>query len=213
MIVHGGGSFGHILAQKYSVNRGRSRSTPQAASLVMYNMACLNKLVVNEMIDVGFSPFTFPPHAFLSDEARFSSKSLRLFKHAYREGFTPVTFGDVILDGKSGFKIVSGDYLAAQLAIMFEAEALIFGTAVDGVYPDYSVPDLTPYEEVDQYTKFSVLGGDATGGIRFKVKQALRAAKMGIRTCIVNANKPGLLAQAIANQDIVCTRVVWKNSS
>jgi len=210
VIVHGGGSFGHILAQRYSVTQGRSCSTPWAASLVMHNMACLNNLVVNEMLDVGFAPLTFPPHALLSDNLYFPSASRRLLEHAYLEGFTPVTFGDVVLDHKTGFKILSGDYLAAQLAIILKADALIFGTAVDGVYPDFSAPDLSPYTEIDQHTKFSTLGSDATGGIRFKVKQALRAAKVGIRTWIVNADKPSLLAHAITNQDILCTRVVWR---
>ncbi len=208
VLVHGGGTFGHTLAKKYSVHKGKQYSSTYAASKVMVSMMHLNSIIMDTMIEKGLSPFSFPPHAILSGQGRFRVYQKKLFNLALNEGFIPVTFGDVILDQKTGFKILSGDFLAAELAIVLQAKRLVFGTNVDGVFPN--LDDNRILREVNRSTKFFSVTTDVTGGIQYKVKQGLRAARAGIETLIINASKPGIMKAAISGQKILCTKIVWE---
>ncbi|MEM0272797.1 MAG: isopentenyl phosphate kinase [Thermoprotei archaeon] len=207
VLVHGGGSFGHTLAKKYSVHKGKQFSSAHAASEVMNSMMRLNSVVVNTMLKKGLSPISFPPHSVLSSTGRFGANQKKLLHFALAEGFIPVTFGDVILDNKLGFKIISGDFLAAELAIILKAKKLVFGTNVDGVLPSLNSNEILL--KVNQFTKFSSSSTDVTGGIRYKVRQGLRAARAGVETLIVNASKEGNIKSVITGGNIVCTRIVW----
>ncbi|PSN97881.1 hypothetical protein B9Q11_03235 [Candidatus Marsarchaeota G2 archaeon ECH_B_SAG-F08] len=208
VVIHGGGSFGHSVALKNKVQFGKPISNNKGASETMLSMLELNKVVLEEMLKNGFAPISFPPHSFVLDK-RIKKPFWQIFERAISEGFTPVTYGDVVLDQKTGFTIISGDQLASQLAIQLKAETLIFATAVDGVYKDYKSKNLI--EVVDQYTNFKSITKDATGGIKNKVEQALLAAKAGVNTLILNATKPGLLKKAILNEEVKCSKIVWRN--
>ncbi|PSN92687.1 hypothetical protein B9Q03_00460 [Candidatus Marsarchaeota G2 archaeon OSP_D] len=208
VLVHGGGSFGHTLAKKYLVHKGKQYSSTHAASKVMVSMMHLNSIIMDTMVEKGLSPLSLPPHAILSDQGRFRAYQKKLLNLALNQGFIPVTFGDVILDQKTGFKILSGDFLAAELAIILQAKRLVFGTNVDGVFPN--LDDNRILREVNRSTKFFSVTTDVTGGIQYKVKQGLRAARAGIETLIINASKPGNMKAAISGQKILCTKIVWE---
>ncbi|PSO09304.1 hypothetical protein B9Q04_01070 [Candidatus Marsarchaeota G2 archaeon BE_D] len=208
VLVHGGGTFGHTLAKKYLVYKGKQYSSVYAASEVMVSMMHLNSIIMDTMVEKGLPPLSFPPHAILSGQGRFRACQKKLLNLALNQGFIPVTFGDVILDQKTGFKILSGDFIAAELAIILQAKRLVFGTNVDGVFPN--LDDNRILHEVNRYTKFFSVTTDVTGGIRYKVKQGLRAARAGIETLIVNASKPGNMKAAISGQKVLCTKIVWE---
>lgn len=209
VLVHGGGSFGHTVAKQYAVHMGKKRSTPNAASKVMDSMVQLNHMVAQAMIEAGMAPLSLPPHALLGVGKGFDQRQVRLMLLALREGFTPLLYGDVVLDSRNGFKIVSGDYVAAELAILLRAERLVFGTSVDGVYKNPDDPT-SIYQRINRHTRFVTKTGDVTGGIGYKVKQGLRAAKAGIKTLIVNATKPGNIRSAIMEEWSFGTEIVWE---
>jgi isopentenyl phosphate kinase len=209
IVVHGGGSFGHMLAKLYGVHKGKDYSTPHSASKVADSMLHLNNTVVKCMIENGLAPLSFPPHSMLGLSKKFDKKQEKVFRLALDNGFIPVTFGDIVLSPSKGFQIISGDYLAAELAIMLNAKRLIFGTDVDGVYrspdnPSHIIPKIGPR------TKFLSKTSDVTGGIHYKVKQGLRAAKAGVDTLIVNASKPAIIRNAALGKDVIGTRLMWE---
>lgn len=209
ILVHGGGSFGHTVAKQYSVHMGKTHSTPNSASRVMNSMVQLNHIVMGTMIDRGLAPLSLPPHAMLGVTMSFDRKQIRLISLALQQGFTPVLYGDVVLDNKNGFKIVSGDYIAAELAILLRAKRLVFGTNVDGVYRRLGDP-ASLYTQIDRHTRFKTEVGDVTGGIRYKVTQGLRAASAGIETLIVNATRPDNIRKAVLGEQLLGTKIVWE---
>lgn len=106
-----------------------------------------------------------------------------------------ITFGD-------------NDFLAAQVAIMIEAELLVLLTNTDGVYtadpgvdPEAElisrVEDFTELADKDIGDRTSVFG---SGGMRSKVAAAEMAAESGIEVRICNGTVDGNLAKAAAGE-------------
>ena len=57
-----------------------------------------------------------------------------VFEEYLEKQFTPVTFGDVVLDKKLSFSICSGDLLSVALAKHFKPEKVIYIIDEDGLY-------------------------------------------------------------------------------
>jgi isopentenyl phosphate kinase len=124
-------------------------------------------------------------------------------------GLTPVTFGDVLIDGQPS--IVSGDELMNRLARRLRATRAIFVTNVDGIYADPTdkttlIGDCTP-DELER----AVVGGstpdDVTAGMAGKVKSINEMVHSGVEVIVVNGNKPGRLRNALRDS-VRGTRVV-----
>ncbi|HET6508951.1 MAG TPA: glutamate 5-kinase [Baekduia sp.] len=104
-----------------------------------------------------------------------------------------ITFGD-------------NDFLAAQVAILVEADRLVLLTGVDGVYtadprtdPDAEiVREITDFEELASRARIgestSALG---SGGMRSKVVAAEMSTAAGIPAAIVNGLRPGALPRVL----------------
>jgi glutamate 5-kinase len=98
-------------------------------------------------------------------------------------------------------KVGDNDNLAAQVAVLAEADLLIILSDIDGLYTSnpHSDPNarlITHVEKVD--TSIFALAGDtqshiATGGMVTKLQAAQKAADAGIYTVIANGNKSSSL--------------------
>jgi acetylglutamate kinase len=111
-------------------------------------------------------------------------------------GFVPVVAPLGI--GPEGAYNVNADSAAAALAVGLGAGHLFFLTDVDGLLDGgEAVPALAP-EECEGYVE----KGLAVGGMVPKLRAAAEAAREGIEARIVNGNKRGLLARAIAGERI-----------
>jgi acetylglutamate kinase len=111
-------------------------------------------------------------------------------------GFVPVV-APVGL-GPEGAYNVNADSAAAALAVGLGAGHLFFLTDVDGLlYGGEAVPALEP-EECEGYVE----KGLAVGGMVPKVRAAAEAARGGVEARIVNGNKKGSLARAMAGERI-----------
>ena len=124
IIVHGAGSFGHILAEEYQLNDGFNNDRQiQGFSLTHAKVQELNNLVLKSLHLQNIPAVSIPPHAILKlNERKLSVISLNIFKEYLEKGFTPVTFGDVALDKKLGFSICSGDLLVQALVEYYKPE-------------------------------------------------------------------------------------------
>src|SRR4051795_9503303 len=100
------------------------------------------------------------------------------------------------------------DFLAAQLAILLDAERLLLLTDADGLYtadprvdPNASliteVSDFEQLEELSIGVSTSPLG---SGGMRSKVVAAEMATAAGIPATILNGTRPGAIARAMAGE-------------
>jgi acetylglutamate kinase len=111
-------------------------------------------------------------------------------------GFVPVVAPLGI--GPEGAYNVNADSAAAALAVGLGAGHLFFLTDVDGLLDGgEAVPALAP-EECEGYVE----KGLAVGGMVPKLRAAAEAAREGIEARIVNGNKRGSLARAIAGERI-----------
>jgi acetylglutamate kinase len=111
-------------------------------------------------------------------------------------GFIPVVAPLGI--GPEGAYNVNADSAAAALAVGLGAGHLFFLTDVDGLLDEgEAVPALAP-EECEGYVE----KGLAVGGMVPKLRAAAEAAREGVEARIVNGNKRGSLARAIAGERI-----------
>lgn len=218
MIVHGGGSFGHPVAARHDIAGGlRDRGQMVGFSRTRNSMITLNMLVVEALLNRGLPAIGIAPSAFMvARGGRISSIYRDVLDHTLRLGFMPVLYGDAVLDYDMGFTIVSGDQIVSRLAVEFNAERIIIGVDVDGLYTeDPKVnPDaqLITHITVDDLRRAAIrVGGsrtvDVTGGMLGKISELMHPASLGIEVLIVNALKPDNIYKALKGESVVGTRI------
>ena len=111
-------------------------------------------------------------------------------------GFVPVVAPLGL--GPEGTYNVNADAAAATLAVGLEAEYLLLLTDVDGLLRDGSTVGFLTPDECEGY----VASGLAAGGMVPKLRAAAEAARGGVRARIMNGNKKGALAGAIAGEKV-----------
>ncbi len=172
VVVHGGGSFGHktvvdILKSKGSLDPGDS-------SVIQESMLRLALEVVKVLKDAGLKPTLHPPHS-ICWGGSVGSCSLTVIERDLKLGLTPVTYGDSIPE-EGGSAIISGDDLAADIAVKLKADCLVFAIRAPGVL-DSEGRVMPLVFSLNQVKVFESRGFDVTGGIRRKVESALRASE------------------------------------
>jgi acetylglutamate kinase len=111
-------------------------------------------------------------------------------------GFVPVVAPLGL--GPEGAYNVNADAAAAALAVGLGAEHLFLLTDVDGLLKDGApVGSLAP-DECEEY----VASGLAAGGMVPKLRAAAEAARGGVGARIINGNREGALAAALAGDEV-----------
>lgn len=214
LVVHGAGSFGHILAKKYKLHEGfKNPDQIKAVSEVQRDVRHLNLMVLNTFLEYGIHAVSLAPSSFLTNKSgKIDKMDTASFKRFFDMGFTPITFGDVVLDDDLKFSICSGDSLMLELAKVFKPEAVIFVTDVEGIYSsDPSSSDEARLLEVvnDDSLKHIKKGesrvDDVTGSIFGKLDMMLQIAALGLKTIIINGTVEERLKGALKGEDILCT--------
>jgi isopentenyl phosphate kinase len=218
IIVHGGGSFGHPLAKQYSIKEGYEEpSQIEGFSKTHQAMLELNKLVVDALIRNNIPAFSVSPSSCIVTKAGriqifYDSTLIRLLN----TGFVPVLFGDAVLDNNTGFTILSGDQLIAVLATKFNAEKIIIGADVDGLYtadpktntsaqliPHITLRELQALLHNIEEAKVT----DVTGGMLGKILELIPAIDAGIQAFVVNAVKEDNVYKALKGERVVGTLI------
>ncbi|RLF48991.1 MAG: hypothetical protein DRN20_03260 [Thermoplasmata archaeon] len=186
IIIHGAGSFGHILADKYRVTSGSA--LPSQISEIHRDVRELNLAVMNALISKGVHSISIPPwDVVVMSMGSISSFSPRPFKHAIERGLTPVTFGDVVPDTIRVFSICSGDDLALMLAKEFAPNIVVFLSDVDGVLSaNGSVLRRVRVGELEEIASVADGRADVTGGMKRKVEIMGKICGLGIPCAVVN---------------------------
>ncbi|MGD1060190.1 MAG: isopentenyl phosphate kinase [Methanomassiliicoccales archaeon] len=216
IVVHGAGSFGHLLAAKHALHEGRKdeKQIP-ALARVMRDVRDLDQKVLAELQEAFLPAVSIPPAACARMKGGvLKSLDTKLFR-AYTElGAMPVTFGDVVLDETKGFSICSGDQLIRLLTKEFAPERVVFCADVDGVCSSDPKTDKCArlLRTVDSSCLDSVSKGtcyvDVTGGMHGKLSNMLEIAKGGADVMVINGLEKGRLKAALQGKEPVGTRVV-----
>lgn len=222
VVVHGAGSFGHMLARKYGLtNPQKDASLPRGIAEVQRDVRTLNLYVLNSLISSGIPAVSIPPAVCAGlDNGSLSRMDMAYFREFLELGNAPVSFGDVVPDSVRGVSILSGDTIMEALAQEFHPEKAVFVLDVDGLF-DRSpgekgavlYRELTP-SELEGILKNKPLNSiarsgvvDITGSIRGKMESALRIARGGIDTYLVNGTVNGRLRDVLLNRPTISTRI------
>lgn len=215
MIVHGAGSFGHVIAKQYQLNLGLQdfRQIPAVAQ-VQHDTRELSLLVTDELNKVGLPAVSVPPGScFVMENGRLVVKDDEALKALVHIGVMPVMFGDVVADRNKGFGICSGDQAMEVLARKFRPKTIVFVSDVDGLYT--ADPKKDPEAKLIKNVDSSMLDSidseltvaDVTGGIRGKIQEMLAMCGDSGECVLLNGTVPGRLAAFLKGEDVVCTRV------
>ena len=204
VVVHGGGSFGHVVAKQHGINTEAGEAPASGVAQTRGAMYELNRLVCKTMMEYKLNPYPFSPFDAVSKAGGPAVASW--LRGLLKEGLTPVTFGDVSLS-QGGFRVISGDVIVQELAKAIEPERCVFALDVDGVYEENSrviIPELTP----SKIKRMKVQSGDdATGGMRLKLEVAARIAAGGSKVCFVSGYRRNEFSKALRGLDFYGTVV------
>jgi isopentenyl phosphate kinase len=224
IIVHGAGSFGHPPAQKYQIGSSfKADEYPEKRIGFSKTQNCvkkLNTIICESLISKKIPCVSIQPSSFITtNNKRIDNFNLDLIAKYLDEGFVPVIYGDVVLDSNLKIAVLSGDQIIQYLAENLKSKVInevILGTDVDGVFTKNpkkhddaklirKVSSLEDIEVLDSTTNI-----DVTGGMVGKIKELLKLADLGIESKIINANKEGLIANALSNKKVKCS-LITKN--
>jgi isopentenyl phosphate kinase len=218
IIIHGGGSFGHPAAQKYDIKAGlREENQKFGFAETHHLMTVLNGLFMDSLVWHNIPAVSISPSSCITTEngriQRFEDTPLRIL---LKMGFLPVLYGDAVLDAKLGFTILSGDQLISALATRLDAERIIIGVDVDGLYS--SDPKIEKNAKMftrltlEELKRLQDACGrptvcDVTGGMRGKIAELLPIIERMIPVIIVNATKPDYVCKALKGEKVEGTLI------
>ena len=93
VLVHGAGSFGHILC-KQSGFPGKYNGKESQLSRVKHDTSSLNSMITEILLDLGMAPMSFSPFYLRRKDTFDYSSVLR----SVEAGFLPVLYGDIYID-------------------------------------------------------------------------------------------------------------------
>ncbi len=213
MLVHGAGSFGHMLAKKYSIQGGLvDPEQIPAAAMVHHDAMELGMLMTSELMERGIPAASVAPgNCFVADDGKLIPGDTEALRRLADDGIMPVMFGDVVMDRSKGFCIVSGDQLMELMADLFQPERVVFVSDIDGLYDRNPklhadaklIPEVT--EEIMKGIDSEEDVADVTGGVRNKMEAMLRMCAPGRDCVLINGTVPGRLSSLLKGEEVTCT--------
>jgi len=219
VLIHGGGSFGHPLAKQYALKEGyKEQSQLLGFSKTRQAMEALNRLVVDALIREKIAAVGLQPSAFIiTKSGRIKVMEEQPLRKLLEMELVPVLYGDAVFDMDLGFTILSGDQLAASIAMRLGANQIIMGIDVDGLYSSdpKSDPSAKPLRHVTlqelksmQHEIEEAKVTDVTHGMFGKISELIPAVERGIPALIVNAAKPNNIYKALRGERVTGTTIV-----
>lgn len=158
----------------------------------------LNKIVLDSMLKNRLNPYCLPPTDFMAGNKPIPKK-IKEIQMIAKSGLVPVTYGDALWYGQNKTYILSGDRIMTHIAKILKPKLCIFALNEDGLYSDLKSKKLI-YELQGEHTKIPENKMDVTGGMRRKVDEATKIAKMGTDVLFTNGNKPERIVKAVKNR-------------
>lgn len=211
ILVHGAGSFGHPLAQKYNLaelNNIRNKNKI-GACITHCSVQRLSLLTAEVFLRRECPVFCLSPAAFITQKkGRITALNEKPLKLLLKQRLIPLLHGDVVSDEKSGFSICSGDQIVSYLSNAFRSRRALFLSDVKAVMTDD--PKIDPraalLREIPRIRLSGLIrrlkqkmGADATGSMKGKL---LEIAKMKCPVRIFNGLKKGNFLRALEDKDV-----------
>ena len=223
IIIHGAGSFGHIIANRYLIQLGyNSLYQLKGVIQIRRDMTKLTDAVIKSLVDLGVSALAFQTSAMVFEKNNEYSLCINPLRKALELGFIPVLSGDVVFTENKGFKIISGDAVANLIAKQMEINRVIFISNVDGLYlknKDTQKDELANYLTTAELANIEISdfkiedSEDVTGEMQGKLLEIKQLLKYVPEVIIVNGFYPERLASLRKGENYIGTRIVSKNST
>jgi isopentenyl phosphate kinase len=130
-----------------------------------------------------------------------------------KDKIIPITYGDIVYRTYHKYSIMSGDELMTMISSVLRPKKVIFAINVDGIYKDPRTKEVVQTMEEKALIKFSAVNFDITGGMKRKVREALKISLAGMDVHFVNGFKPERLLKIIENKKTEGTVIRGKRSS
>lgn len=212
ILVHGGGSFGHYWSIMYDMHSKPERYSSVGIALVHESMISLNHIIVKSMLKLKMNPYTVSPYSLILSNKPFVKKIIDLASMT-KDKIIPITYGDIVYRTRHKYSIVSGDELMTVISSVLRPKKVIFAINVDGIYKDPQFKEVAQTIEEKALIKFSAVNFDITGGMKRKVREALKISLAGMDVHFVNGFKPERLLKIIENKKTEGTVIRGKRSS
>ena len=141
VLIHGGGSFGHPFAKKYRISNGLDNSVPNqilGLAKTHQSMIKFNNYLINCFLESNYPVLSIQPSSiFINDSRIIADKFLDVIETSLDLDILPILYGDVILDKKKSFSIISGDQIIFELCQHlhnYSVSKVVFAMESDGLY-------------------------------------------------------------------------------
>lgn len=214
VIVHGAGSFGHMVAKKFRLAEGRVVGLDQdeAIERVRKDMIELNNHVLSSLQKYGLDAKTYSPHLWATGTGPGFKGELPVF-----DGVT-VVYGDVVDDLETDFGILSGDDIMLRYSTELpDVERAVFAIGgVDGILrvppskagPDDLIETWSPDMEFEGEHAAEI---DVTGGIGLKAARGAMISQKGVAVQIINGEYSDRVLAALEGESVLGTKIVSGN--
>ncbi|MFX1392236.1 MAG: isopentenyl phosphate kinase [Promethearchaeota archaeon] len=225
ILIHGGGSFGHPLAEKYSISKGFDISIPNqilGLTETHQSMNKFNSYLINLFLEENYPALSIQASSiFIKDSQDISINSVDIIETALDLNILPILYGDIILDKQGSFSIISGDLIIFELCKnlkKYHVSKVIFTMETDGLYiydendnGNYILANDCYSDELESL-RLADLGQkvDVTGGIEGKLNSIKQICNCNIPVQLINGLKEGYIHKALKNQNITCTNILIK---
>jgi len=210
ILLHGAGSYGHVIVKKTGIDKGIENFEQLKAFAETQRLQNdLNSIVTKQLIEDGLPAIPCQASSFVvMDLGRVEEMSLSAIKGLLEVRMIPVLYGVPAYDKTQKCSILSGDQIAPYLAVNLNAKKIIHATNVDGVFTGdpYKNSDVKHIPEINSkninQVKEWLTGStatDVTGGMFNKVTELLN---IGVESHIINALVPGNIVKAFNGEKI-----------
>ena len=217
-LIHGAGSFGHLLAREWSLAGGLdpeiSEQQRDAVLRVRSDMIELCGYVTNSLSHHGIKCEVFPPSEWVMGTGSSFDGDLGIFEDVPK-GTVPVSFGDVVrVGGEAEFGILSGDDLMARISLELPSvsHCIFLLGDVDGMMdlpPNVEGSKLIPiWSAGERIETTHNAEQDVTGGIELKAARASQISGGVDEVWFINGNHPERISQLIEEGTTIGTKIL-----
>ena len=223
ILIHGGGSFGHPLAKKYSISKGLDKSVPNqifGVTETHQSMIKFNTYLTNQFLEQKYPVLSIQTSSiFFKNFNTILTKSLDVIETALDLDIMPILYGDIILDRQGSFSIISGDQIILELCqnlTKYKVSKVVFAMESDGLFIiDEKIKEhcnlvTECYSNELDGLKLADLGQkiDVTGGIKGKLIHIKKICKYKIPVQLINGLTEDYIYKSLKNQKINCTNIL-----
>ena len=225
IIIHGAGSFGHPIANSFSIQNGLNQNIPnQTLGLTKTHQSVkkLNTKIVDSFLNRDIPVLSLATSSvFFQEESALKFTGIKQIESLLELGIIPILYGDILLHDSKNFSIISGDRVIFEICKLFtssidtnhKVNKIIFCFDQDGIVISNSEKDSEVIQNIkSKNLDFISLKNfedsiDVTGNIRGKLEEIKKICELGIPVQLINGQKPNLLIKALKNEKILSTLI------